>query len=202
MISANQCFTVFNECIDQYHIKDSVDQPLVNPYNQGSVEALLFHKCWIDTVQWHYEDLIRDPGIDPVGGMELKRKIDKSNQKRTDMVEQIDDWFLEGFKEVKANPDAKLNTESPAWVVDRLSILALKIYHMQEQANRNDVSKEHQQKSQARLHVLLEQKVDISQSFDQLLKDIASGNRKMKVYRQMKLYNDPSTNPVLYGKKL
>ena len=202
MISANQCFTVFNECIDQYHIKDSVDQPLVNPYNQGSVEALLFHKCWIDTVQWHYEDLIRDPGIDPVGGMELKRKIDKSNQKRTDMVEQIDDWFLEGFKEVKANPDAKLNTESPAWVVDRLSILALKIYHMQEQANRNDVSKEHQQKSQARLHVLLEQKVDLSQSFDQLLKDIASGNRKMKVYRQMKLYNDPSTNPVLYGKKL
>ncbi|MCB0505501.1 MAG: DUF4254 domain-containing protein [Cyclobacteriaceae bacterium] len=202
MISANQCFTVFNECIDQYHIKDSVDQPLVNPYNQGSVEALLFHKCWIDTVQWHYEDLIRDPGIDPVGGMELKRKIDKSNQKRTDMVEQIDDWFLEGFKEVKANPDAKLNTESPAWVVDRLSILALKIYHMQEQANRNDVSREHQQKSQARLHVLLEQKVDLSQSFDQLLKDIASGNRKMKVYRQMKLYNDPSTNPVLYGKKL
>ena len=202
MISANQCFTVFNECIDQYHIKDSVDQPLVNPYNQGSVEALLFHKCWIDTVQWHYEDLIRDPGIDPVGGMELKRKIDKSNQKRTDMVEQIDDWFLEGFKEVKANPDAKLNTESPAWVVDRLSILALKIYHMQEQANRNDVLKEHQQKSQARLHVLLEQKVDLSQSFDQLLEDIASGNRKMKVYRQMKLYNDPSTNPVLYGKKL
>ena len=202
MISANQCFTVFNKCIDQYHVKDSVDQPLVNPYNQGSVEALLFHKCWIDTVQWHYEDLIRDPGIDPVGGMELKRKIDKSNQKRTDMVEQIDDWFLEGFKEVKANPDAKLNTESPAWVVDRLSILALKIYHMQEQANRNDVLKEHQQKSQARLHVLLEQKVDISQSFDQLLEDIASGNRKMKVYRQMKLYNDPSTNPVLYGKKL
>lgn len=202
MISADQCFTVFNKCIDKYHVKDSVDQPLVNPYNQGSVEALLFHKCWIDTVQWHYEDLIRDPGIDPVGGMELKRKIDKSNQKRTDMVEQIDDWFLEGFKEVKANPDAKLNTESPAWVVDRLSILALKIYHMQEQANRNDVSKEHQQKSQARLHVLLEQKVDLSQSFDQLLKDIASGNRKMKVYRQMKLYNDPSTNPVLYGKKL
>ena len=202
MISADQCFTVFNKCIDQYHVKDSVDQPLVNPYNQGSVEALLFHKCWIDTVQWHYEDLIRDPGIDPVGGMELKRKIDKSNQKRTDMVEQIDDWFLEGFKEVKANPDAKLNTESPAWVVDRLSILALKIYHMQEQANRNDVSKEHQQKSQARLHVLLEQKEDLSQRFDQLLKDIASGNRKMKVYRQMKLYNDPSTNPVLYGKKL
>ena len=202
MISADQCFTVFNKCIDQYHVKDSVDQPLVNPYNQGSVEALLFHKCWIDTVQWHYEDLIRDPGIDPVGGMELKRKIDKSNQKRTDMVEQIDDWFLEGFKEVKANPDAKLNTESPAWVVDRLSILALKIYHMQEQANRNDVSKEHQQKSQARLHVLLEQKEDLSQSFDQLMKDIASGNRKMKVYRQMKLYNDPSTNPVLYGKKL
>ncbi|MCB0497188.1 MAG: DUF4254 domain-containing protein [Cyclobacteriaceae bacterium] len=201
MILAEQCFTVFNRCIDQYHVKDTVDQPLENPFDEGSVEALLFHKCWIDTVQWHYEDLIRDPQIDPVEGMELKRKIDKSNQKRTDMVEQIDDWFLEGFKEVEAKPDAKLNTESPAWVVDRLSILALKIYHMQEQASRDDVSAEHQQKSQARLNVLLEQKEDLSLSFDQLLEDIASGDRRMKVYRQMKLYNDPSTNPVLYGKK-
>lgn len=201
MISANQCFTVFNTCIDQYHLKDTVDQPLQNPFDERSVEALLYHKCWIDTVQWHYEDLIRDPHIDPKGGMELKRKIDTSNQKRTDMVEQIDDWFLEVFKDVDANADAKLNTESPAWVVDRLSILALKIYHMQEQAGRDDVSEEHKQKSQARLEVLLEQKEDLSQSFDQLLEDIEAGIRNMKVYRQMKLYNDPNTNPVLYGKK-
>lgn len=201
MISANQCFTVFTKCIDQYHIKDTVDQSLENPFDQGTVEALLFHKCWIDTVQWHFEDLIRDPQIDPDEGMELKRKIDKSNQKRTDMVEQIDDWFLESFKDVEVKQDAKLNTESPAWVVDRLSILALKIYHMQEQASRDDVSEEHKQKSQARLNVLLEQKEDLSQSFDQLLEDIGDGIRKMKVYRQMKLYNDPSTNPVLYGKK-
>lgn len=201
MITANQCFTVFNKCIDQYHVKDTVEQPLVNPYQEGSVEALLFHKCWIDTVQWHYEDLIRDPEIDPVGGMELKRKIDKSNQHRTDMVEQIDDWFLEGFKNADVKTDAKLNTESPAWVVDRLSILALKIYHMNEQASRDDVSDEHKQKSLARLNVLLEQKEDLSQSFDQLLEEIGNGTRKMKVYRQMKLYNDPNTNPVLYGKK-
>lgn len=201
MISANQCFTVFTKCIDQYHIKDTVDQSLENPFDQGTVEALLFHKCWIDTVQWHFEDLIRDPQIDPVEGMELKRKIDKSNQKRTDMVEQIDDWFLEGFQDVEVKQDAKLNTESPAWVVDRLSILALKIYHMQEQASRDDVSEEHKQKSQARLNVLLEQKEDLSQSFDQLLEDIGAGIREMKVYRQMKLYNDPNTNPVLYGKK-
>jgi len=201
MISVDQYFPIFDACIDQYHIKDSVDQTLENPHIDGSFEALLFHKCWIDTVQWHFEDLIREPSIDPKGGMELKRRIDRSNQKRTDMVEQIDDRFLDSFKEVESNINAKLNTESPAWVVDRLSILALKIYHMQEQANRVDVDEAHRQKSQTKLNVLLEQKKDLATAFAQLLEEYKEGSRIMKVYRQMKLYNDPNTNPALYGKK-
>ncbi len=201
MISVDQYFPIFDACIDQYHIKDSVDQALENPHKEGSFEALLFHKCWIDTVQWHFEDLIREPSIDPKGGMDLKRRIDRSNQKRTDMVEQIDDWFLDSFKEVTPSSDAKLNTESPAWVVDRLSILALKIYHMQEQANRDEADETHRQKSNARLQILLEQKEDLTTAFGQLLEEYASGSKTMKVYRQMKLYNDPNTNPALYGKK-
>ncbi len=201
MISVDQYFPIFDACIHQYHIKDSVDQALENPYKDGSFEALIFHKCWIDTVQWHFEDLIREPSIEPKDGMDLKRRIDSSNQKRTDMVEQIDDWFLDSFKEVIANVDAKLNTESPAWVVDRLSILALKIYHMQEQANRADADEAHRQKSQIRLNVLLEQKEDLTTAFRQLLEEYKTGNKVMKVYRQMKLYNDPNTNPALYGKK-
>ena len=201
MISVDKYFPIFDKCIAQYHIKDSVDQELNNPYEEGSFEALLFHKCWIDTVQWHYEDLIREPSIEPNGGMELKRKIDRSNQKRTDMVEQIDDRFLGEFSSVEALKNATLNTESPAWVVDRLSILALKIYHMQEQASRTDASKEHKQKSQTRLDILLEQKADLTTAFDQLIDEYKSGAKTMKVYRQMKLYNDPNTNPALYGKK-
>ncbi|MCF6352244.1 MAG: DUF4254 domain-containing protein [Cyclobacteriaceae bacterium] len=182
-------------------MKDSVDQALENPYQEGSFEALLFHKCWVDTVQWHFEDLIRAPNIDPTGGMELKRRIDKSNQKRTDMVEQMDDWFLDFFKEAIAKKEAKLNTESPAWVVDRLSILALKIYHMREQASRTEVDDTHLQKSKTRLGVLLEQKQDLTTAFGQLLDEYKAGSKIMKVYRQMKLYNDPNTNPALYGKK-
>lgn len=201
MIQANKCFAIFDRCIQEYHVIDSVEQRLKNPFDQGSFEALLFHKNWIDTVQWHYEDLIRDPKIDPVAGMALKRKIDASNQKRTDMVEQIDDYYLAQFQEVQVVKDAPLNTESPAWVMDRLSILALKIYHMQEQVNRPDVDEAMKSKNYARLTILLEQKEDLSLSFDQLIQEYGDGSRQMKVYRQMKLYNDPSTNPILYGKK-
>jgi uncharacterized protein DUF4254 len=201
MISVNEYFPIFDKCIKQYHVKDSVDQVFQNPYSKDSFEALLFHKCWIDTVQWHFEDLIREPSIDTAAGMELKRKIDKSNQRRTDMVEQIDDWFLDLYKNVEANSNSTLNTESPAWVIDRLSILALKIFHMQEQVSRTEVSEEHIQKSQTRLNVLLEQKQDLTTSFGQLLDEYKLGDKKMKVYRQMKLYNDPNTNPALYGKK-
>lgn len=192
---------VFKECITDYHKTDNIEQPITNPYDESRIRYLLYLKSWIDTVQWHYEDLIRDPDIVPEYGMTLKRLIDHSNQYRTDIVEQIDDWFLDQFKNVKATPDARLNTESPAWVIDRLSILALKIYHMEEQVNRDDTDESHRNKSREKLNMLREQLVDISVSLDQLLEDIGKGKRIMKVYRQMKMYNDPATNPILYRHK-
>lgn len=193
----------FAEVIDKYHEINSVDQPFSNPYDKDSrlIEHLLYRKCWIDTVQWHYEDIIRDPNIDPVAALKLKRKIDASNQDRTDMVEYIDSYFLEKFKDVKVNEDATINTESPAWGIDRLSILALKVYHMNEEANRTDASQEHQIACKAKLNVLLEQRVDLSTAINQLLDDIAHGRKYMKVYKQMKMYNDDELNPVLRGKK-
>ena len=192
---------IFNQAIVDYHIKDNIDTPINNPYEDGSIENRLYLKCWIDTVQWHFEDIIRDQQIDPAEALILKRRIDKSNQDRTDLVEQIDSYFRELYAKVKVLSDARINTESPAWAVDRLSILALKIYHMREQAERTEASAEHKAKCQAKLDVLLEQQVDLSTAIDQLLEDIEAGRKYMKVYRQMKMYNDPSTNPVLYNKK-
>lgn len=192
---------IFNQAIADYHIKDNIDTPINNPYEDGSIENSLYLKCWIDTVQWHFEDIIRDPQIDPAEALILKRRIDKSNQDRTDLVEQIDSYFRELYAKVKVLPDSRINTESPAWAVDRLSILALKIYHMREQAERTEASAEHKAKCQAKLDVLLEQQVDLSTAIDQLLEDIEAGRKYMKVYKQMKMYNDPSTNPVLYNKK-
>lgn len=192
---------IFNQAINDYHVKDNIDTPINNPFEEGSIENRLYLKCWIDTVQWHFEDIIRDPQIDPAEALLLKRRIDKSNQDRTDLVEQIDSYFREIYKDVKVQDDARINTESPAWAVDRLSILALKIYHMKEQVERPEASEEHKAKCQAKLNVLLEQQVDLSTAIDQLLEDIEAGRKYMKVYRQMKMYNDPSTNPVLYNKK-
>ena len=190
---------IFNQAIADYHIKDNIDTPINNPFEEGTIENRLYLKCWIDTVQWHFEDIIRDPQIDPAEALVLKRRIDKSNQDRTDLVEQIDSYFREVYKDVKVLDDARINTESPAWAVDRLSILALKIYHMKEQVERPEASEEHKAKCQAKLNVLLEQQVDLSTAIDQLLEDIEAGRKYMKVYRQMKMYNDPSTNPVLYA---
>ena len=161
----------------------------------------MYLKNWIDTVQWHFEDIIRDPNIDPAAALVLKRRIDKSNQDRTDLVELIDSYFLDKYKDVKVLPEAVINTESPAWAVDRLSILALKIYHMQEQVDRTDATEEHIAQCTKKLNVLLEQRQDLSSAIEQLISDIESGRRYMKVYKQMKMYNDPDTNPVLYGKK-
>ncbi|MBQ6194457.1 MAG: DUF4254 domain-containing protein [Prevotella sp.] len=200
MSFTEQCNEIFNLAIRDYHVKDNVDTPINNPYDRDSIENRLYLKCWIDTVQWHYEDIIRDPHIDPVAALQLKRRIDQSNQDRTDLVEQIDSYFRHTYSNVKPLPDATINTESPAWAVDRLSILALKIYHMREQAERTDASDEHRQKCRAKLDVLLEQQKDLSTAIDQLLADIAAGRKYMKVYRQMKMYNDPSTNPILYKK--
>ena len=192
---------IFNQAIADYHIEDNIDTPINNPFAEGTIENRLYLKCWIDTVQWHFEDIIRDPQIDPAEALVLKRRIDKSNQDRTDLVEQIDSYFREVYKDVKVQDDARINTESPAWAVDRLSILALKIYHMKEQVDRPEASAEHKAKCQAKLNVLLEQQVDLSTAIDQLLEDIEAGRKYMKVYRQMKMYNDPSTNPVLYNQK-
>ena len=191
---------IFRQAINDYHLTDNVDTPMKNPYDRDSIEYNLYMKCWIDTVQWHLEDIIRDQHIDPVDALSLKRRIDRSNQDRTDLVEEIDSYFRRIYSDVVPAADARLNTESPAWAVDRLSILALKIYHMQEQVNRSDADADHIARCQAKLDVLLEQQVDLSTAIDQLLDDIQHGRKYMKVYRQMKMYNDPSTNPVLYKK--
>ena len=201
MTFSQLCNKVFNLAINDYHVKDNVDTQINNPYDRDSIENRLYLKCWIDTVQWHLEDIIRDPHIDPVEALNLKRRIDKSNQDRTDLVEQIDSYFRMIYNDVKPLADATINTESPAWAVDRLSILALKIYHMKEQVDRSDASDEHIDKCQKKLNVLLEQQVDLGTAIDQLLDDIKAGRKYMKVYRQMKMYNDPSTNPILYANK-
>ena len=201
MTFTEKAWPIFEKAINDYHVKDDVDQPFNNPYAEGTIENRLYLKNWIDTVQWHFEDIIRDPQINPEAGMVLKRRIDKSNQDRTDLVEQIDSYFRDIYSDVKPLPTAVINTESPAWAVDRLSILALKIYHMREQVERADASAEHRALCQGKLDVLLEQQVDLSSAIDQLLDDIAAGRKYMKVYRQMKMYNDPSTNPVLYKQK-
>lgn len=192
---------IFTESILDYHKTDYVDTPIQNPYELKSIEYYLYLKNWIDTVQWHLEDIIRDPDIRPDEALKIKRRIDKSNQDRTDLVELIDSYFWEKYKEVSVKPDARINTESPAWAIDRLSILALKIYHMRQEVERTDTTPEHHAQCDAKLNVLLEQQTDLSTAIDQLLTDIESGQKYMKVYKQMKMYNDPNLNPILYGKK-
>lgn len=201
MLNADSCYKIFQQSIDQYHITDNVDTPLKNPYPSGSFEHLLFHKNWIDTVQWHLEDIIRLPDINPTEGIAIKRRIDKSNQDRTDIVEKVDDYFLEQFKEVVPKPGTRINSETPAWLLDRMSILMLKIYHMKEQTERKDASADHIARCKAKLAVLMEQKSDMKNAYDELIEDIGKGDRRFKVYRQMKMYNDASLNPALYGQK-
>ncbi len=195
----NKANAIFKKVIEKYHIINTVDQPFINPYDKNTnlIEHLLYRKCWIDTVQWHYEDIIRDPKIDPVEALKLKRDIDASNQDRTDTVEYIDSYFLDKYKNVIPKPNATINTESPAWGIDRLSILALKIYHMNEEARRENASEAHRNACKTKLDVLLEQRIDLSTAIDTLLKDIENGDKYMKVYKQMKMYNDNELNPVL-----
>ncbi len=196
--TANQ---IFERSIADYHRYDSVDQPIENPYQDGSIEHLLYHKNWIDAVQWHLEDIIRNPEIDPVEALVIKRRIDASNQVRTDMVEYIDSYMLDKYKDITPAADAKLNTETPAWAIDRLSILALKIYHMAQEVKRTDVDQSHIDGCQKKLDVLLTQRVDLSAAIEELVVDIEAGRKYMKVYKQMKMYNDPALNPVLYGQR-
>ncbi len=192
---------IFTRVIEDYHKYDDVDTPVNNPFETGSIEHLLYMKNWIDTVQWHLEDIIRDPNIDPVQALKIKRRIDASNQERTDMVEYIDSYMLDKYKDVQLLPDAKINTETPAWAIDRLSILALKIYHMQQEVLRTDVDSTHKDACQKKLDVLLSQQKDLSTAIEELLTDIQTGRKYMKTYKQMKMYNDPALNPVLYAKK-
>ncbi|RHJ84839.1 DUF4254 domain-containing protein [Parabacteroides sp. AM08-6] len=198
---SEQCCRVFEQATKAYHVTDHVDATVHNPYEVKSIEFYLYLKNWIDAVQWHLEDIIRNPAIDPVEALAIKRRIDKSNQDRTDLVELIDSFFLDQYKNVKVQPNATINTESPAWAIDRLSILILKIYHMQQEVARTNTSQEHKAQCQEKLHVLLEQKKDLCTALDQLLEDIKTGRKFMKVYKQMKMYNDPALNPVLYGKQ-
>lgn len=198
-----KAWNIFNQSIDDYHKFNDVNKAIENPYNNESqlIEHLLYKKNWIDTVQWHLEDIIRDPNIDPVEALKLKRWIDKSNQERTDMVEYVDSWFLQKYRGVEVQNNAKINTESPAWAIDRFSILALKVYHMQEEVNRPDASENHKIQCQNKLNILLEQHKDLSTAIEELLEDISSGKKYMKVYKQMKMYNDEDLNPILYKKK-
>lgn len=199
MTFAEKCNKIFDDTVVLYHATDDVDFQPVAPDGYGDIERILFAKNWIDAVQWHLEDIIRDPAIDPVEALALKRRIDRSNQERTDMVERLDSWFLEKYADVEAVPDAEINTESPAWALDRLSILALKIYHMKAETYRPEAEASHRDRCRAKLDVLLEQRRDLTEAIDRLLEAYACGRKRMKVYRQMKMYNDPSTNPILYG---
>ena len=197
---ANQ---IFKDAISTYKILDDVSQPFINKYakNEDLISHLLFKKCWIDTVQWAYEDIIRDPNIDPTAALKLKRKIDASNQDRTDTVEYIDSYFLNLYKEATPKANASINSESPAWAIDRLSILALKIYHMHLETVREDATAAHRSSCQKKLEILIEQRQDLSTAIDVLLDDIARGHKYMKVYKQMKMYNDDELNPILRGTK-
>lgn len=200
MSFSNQAWEIFNNAIHRYHIGDDVNAIINNPHEAGSLEHLLYSKNWIDTVQWHLEDIIRDENIDPVEALALKRRIDSSNQKRTDLVEHIDQYFFDKYENISPNDDAQINTETIAWAIDRLSILALKIFHMKIEAERDSATEEHKSRCKQKLNVLLEQHKDLTTSIDQLLQNIESGNVKMKVYKQMKMYNDASLNPILYKK--
>ena len=200
MIS-DRCNQVFEQVVKDYHQYNDINKTCENPYQEGSVDNLLYAKCWIDTAQWHMEDEVRDPDIAPVEALKWKRRIDSSNQERTDLVEDIDTYFLEKFKNIQPSQSAKINTESPAWAIDRLSILALKIYHMHEETNRANVDESQLKQRKQKLAILLQQREDLSLAIDELLQDIESGNKYMKVYRQMKMYNDPELNPVLYNSK-
>ncbi len=201
MIFSQICNTIFWECTLHYHTMDNVDASPTIPFKPGTIEYSLFTKNWIDAVQWHLEDIIRNPNIDPIEALAIKRRIDSSNQDRTDLVEMIDSYFLEKYAQIKPRVDATINTESPAWAIDRLSILALKIYHMEQEVKRTDALPDHISKCQVKLNTLLEQRVDLSSAIDTLLTEIEQGRKYMKVYKQMKMYNDPSLNPILYASK-
>ena len=195
------CNDIFKKVIDDYHLLDFIDAKKSNPYDDSSsLEKIIYDKCWIDTIQWHLEDIIRKPNINPEEALKIKRRIDSSNQDRTDMVEELDDYFFDKFSNSNPSKEAILNTETPAWAIDRLSILTLKIYHMSEEANRESASVDHRKKCSEKLETLLLQRKNLSKAIDQLLNNISNGSVIISTYKQMKMYNDESLNPELYSK--
>ncbi len=194
---------IFNQATADFKKSGSINQLLTNRYNpeEEYIESLLYKKSWIDTIQWAYEDIIRDPEIDPIEALNLKRKIDSSNQERTDTVELLDEYFLKKYSDIKVLESATINTESPAWALDRLSILELKIYHMNIETNRLDASENHKSNCSLKLAVLIQQRDDLSTAIDELLDEISSGKKYMKTYKQMKMYNDQELNPILRKNK-
>jgi len=200
---SKKAIEIFNQATRDYKKTESIDQAFINRYkiDEKYIESVLYKKAWIDTVQWAYEDIIRDPEIDPAEALSIKRKIDASNQERTDTVELLDDYFLKKYSNVKILQDASINTESPAWALDRLSILELKIYHMSIEANRIDASENHKEKCRLKLEVLIQQREDLLLAIDELLDEISKGKKYMKTYKQMKMYNDEELNPILRKNK-
>lgn len=197
MIDTKHFNKIFEQSINYYHINNNIDQEISNPFKNNFLDNLLYKKNWIDTVQWHLEDIIREPFINPDKALEIKRRIDKSNQDRTDLVELIDNWFFDEFKDIKPENDAFIATETPAWAIDRLSILNLKIFHMREEADRKDADSEHKEKCNFKLNILLQQREDLTLAINQLFENLKKGKAIIKTYRQMKMYNDPNLNPVL-----
>ncbi|MFS0489695.1 DUF4254 domain-containing protein [Leadbetterella byssophila] len=198
-MKAKEINKIFRESIEDYHITDHVDAP--KPEKYEGFEGLLYLKNWIDTVQWHLEDLIRDPEIDPSQLVGLKRRIDTSNQHRTDTVEQMDEYLYKTLDGVQIQEGARLNSETPAWLLDRMSILQLKIYHFEDQLKRTDVDAAHLESVKQKLYILKVQEQDLEIAYDELMEDLQAGRKYMKLYKQMKMYNDPSLNPIFYGKK-
>jgi hypothetical protein len=173
-------------------------QEITNPYS-GFLQ-LVCRQHTYNYLLWHEEDIARSPNVGDERIATVKRAIDGYNQKRNDGIEQLDAAILQMLAEKKIEPvpDARQNTETPGSAIDRLSILALRRYHMQEQADRGDAAEEHRDKARGRLKVLAEQHADLSRSLRELLEDIFAGRKRLKVYFQFKMYNDPTMNPYLY----
>lgn len=195
----SRIYSIFNQAIMDYHVTDSIEQTFVAPIYIDPIDSLYYQKAWIDNVQWHCEDEVRNPTIDAEKVRYYKNKIDSLNQERTNLVEHIDDYILNIYKDIKPQTNARLNTESPAWAIDRLSILALKIYHMGIESNRTDLPEDKKKAYQTKYTLLQEQKNDLIQSIGELLSEINTGNTIFKVYRQVKMYNDNDLNPILRG---
>lgn len=193
MIDVKQVTQLHRETVALWH-----DSPVSNPYS--SLMEIVCKQHSFNFLLWHEEDIARSRDVGDARIAEVKRSIDGYNQNRNDWIEKIDDWITEYLQQnlIQAPSSAQLNTETPGSVIDRLSILALRIYHLNEQAERADASPEHIESVQRKIAVCLLQHDDLSISLEQLLGDIGAGRKRHLTYRQFKMYNDPTLNPYLY----